>query len=114
MKLNNAKVRVSTKAKVKREDKVEVIAGKQKGKIAKVLQVNVLDRQVLVEGVNVVKRHTKPSMFNPEGGIVEKTLPIDISNVMVYCEKCKRGVRVGYEGEGRDKKRVCKRCHSDI
>lgn len=92
--------------KIKKDDLVRVIAGKDKGKEGKVLSVDVKNHRVLVEGVNKVSRHTKPNMQNQQGGIIEKEAPIDISNVM-YLYKGKP-VRVGFTGEKRDKTRVAK------
>ena len=93
-------------SKIKKDDLVRVIAGKDKDKEGKVLAVDVKNNTVLVEGVNKVFKHTKPSMANQQGGIVEKEAPLDMSNVM-YLYKGKT-VRVGFTGEGKDKKRVAK------
>ena len=90
--------------KIKKGDTVKVIAGKDKDKEGKVLSVK--DGKVLVEGVNIVTKHTKPSAANQNGGIVQKEAPIDISNVM-YVHKGKP-VRVGFQGEKKDKVRVAK------
>ncbi len=92
--------------KIKKNDQVIVITGKDKGKEGKVLSVDVKNHKVLVEGVNKVFRHTKPNMQNQQGGIIEKEAPIDISNVM-YLHKGKP-VRVGFTGEKKDKVRVAK------
>ena len=93
-------------SKIKKGDLVKVIAGKDKDKEGKVLSVDVKNHKVLVEGVNKVFKHTKPSYQNQQGGIIEKEAPIDISNVM-YLHKGKP-VKVGFKGEGKDKKRVAK------
>jgi large subunit ribosomal protein L24 len=93
-------------SKIKKGDLVRVIAGKDKDKEGKVLSVDVKNNKVLVEGVNKVFKHTKPSYQNQQGGIVEKEAPIDISNVM-YLYKGKP-VRVGFTGTQKDKKRVAK------
>ncbi|MCR5103883.1 MAG: 50S ribosomal protein L24 [Eubacterium sp.] len=93
-------------SKIKKGDLVRVIAGKDKDKEGKVLSVDVKNQKVLVEGVNKVFKHSKPSYANQQGGIIEKEAPIDISNVM-YLYKGKP-VRVGFTGEGKDKKRVAK------
>ncbi|MDE5967307.1 MAG: 50S ribosomal protein L24 [Lachnospiraceae bacterium] len=92
--------------KIKKDDLVRVITGKDKGKEGKVLSVDTKNHKVLVEGVNKVFRHTKPNMQNQQGGIIEKEAPIDISNVM-YLYKGKP-VRVGFTGEKKDKVRVAK------
>lgn len=87
--------------KIKKGDTVKVIAGKDNGKEGKVISVNPKDSKVVVEGVNVVKKHTKPSVANQEGGIVETEAAIDISNVM-YVHKGKT-TRVGFKMD-KDKK----------
>ena len=92
--------------KIKVGDMVKVIAGKDKDKEGKVLLVNHKDNTVVVEGVNMIKKHTKPSAANQNGGIVEKEAPIDASNVM-YLHKGK-AVRVGFQVEGDKKVRVAK------
>lgn len=92
--------------KIKKDDLVKVIAGKDKGKEGKVLAVDTKNNTVLVEGVNIVHKHSKPSMQNQAGGIIEKEAPIDLSNVM-YVYKGKP-VRIGFEGEKKNKVRVAK------
>ncbi len=93
-------------SKIKKDDLVQVITGKDKGKSGKVLSVDTKNHKVLVEGVNMVSKHSKPSMTNQQGGIIEKEAPIDISNVM-YVHKGKP-VRIGFQGEKKDKVRVAK------
>ena len=101
--------------KIKKDDKVMVIAGKEKGKIGTVLKVDREKLKVVVEKVNVVKRHTKPSQNAPQGGIVEKEAPLHISNVMLICSKCAQPTRVGKRvlEDGR-KVRFCKKCNEII
>ena len=91
-------------SKIKKGDTVKVIAGKDKGKEGKVLSVK--DGKVLVEGVNTVTKHTKPSQANPQGGIIHKEAAIDISNVM-YVNKGKT-TRVGFKLDGDKKVRYAK------
>ncbi len=93
-------------SKIRKDDLVRVIAGKDKGKEGKVLSVDPKNNKVLVEGVNKVYKHSKPSAKNQQGGIIEKEAPIDISNVM-YLYKGSP-VRVGFQGEKKDKVRVAK------
>ena len=93
-------------SKIKKDDLVQVITGKDKGKTGKVLSVDTKNNKVLVEGVNMVSKHSKPSMTNQQGGIIEMEAPIDISNVM-YVHKGKP-VRIGFQGEKKDKVRVAK------
>ena len=92
--------------KIKKGDMVKVIAGKDKDKEGKVISVNKKDNTVLVEGVNMIKKHTKPSVANQQGGIVSQEGPIDLSNVM-YLHKGK-ATRVGFKMDGDKKVRVAK------
>jgi len=98
------------KTRIRRDDEVVVIAGKDRGARGKVVRVLPREGRLIVAGVNVVKRHTKPGP-NTRGGIVEREAPIAISNVMFYCPHCKRGVRLGakFLEDGR-KVRVCRKC----
>lgn len=101
---------------VQKNDTVKVIAGNALGKQGKVLKVFPERSRIIIEGVNVMKRHSRPSQKNPQGGIVQKEAPIHISNVMVVCPKCGKTTRVGFATvkdatSGKDKKlRVCKHC----
>ena len=92
--------------KIKKGDTVKVIAGKDKDKEGKVIAVDTKNHRVLVEGVNMVTKHTKPSQANPQGGIVQQSAPIDMSNVM-YVSKGKAS-RVGFKMEGDKKVRYAK------
>ena len=92
--------------KIKKDDMVQVVAGKDKGKEGKVLSVDAKKGTVVVEGINKVYKHSKPSMANQAGGIIEMEAPLSISNVM-YLYKGKP-VRIGFEGTGKDKVRVAK------
>jgi large subunit ribosomal protein L24 len=95
---------------VKKNDTVMVTTGKDKGKTGKVLRINQKSDRVIVEKVNVIKRHVRPSQKS-KGGIMERESPIAVSNVMVYCEKCSKPVRVGNKIlEDGKKVRYCKRC----
>ena len=101
--------------KIRKDDKVIVIAGKEKGKIGTVLKVDKERQRIVVEKVNIVKRHTKPTANAPQGGIIEKEAPIHISNVMLICNKCAQPTRVGKKilEDGR-KIRICKKCKEPI
>ena len=92
--------------KIKKDDTVKVIAGKDNGKEGKVVSVDPKNGKVVVEGVNVVKKHTKPSMANQNGGIITKEAPIDASNVM-YVHKGKT-TRIGFKMENDKKVRFAK------
>jgi len=95
--------------KIKKGDKVQVIAGKDKGTVAEVQAVLPKSNRVIVEGVNVAKKHQKPNNANPDGGIVNKEMPINASNVMLYDSKAKKVSRVGYKDEKGTKTRVYKK-----
>ena len=96
--------------KIKKGDKVLVISGKNRGKIGKVIDVFPRDLKVIVEGVNIQKRHIRPKKQDESGQIVEIAAPISVSNIKLICEKCNKATRVGYKIEGGEKFRVCKKC----
>ena len=99
------------KCYIKKDDKVKIIAGKDKGKIGKVLKVDRKKGGILVEKINIVKRHSKPTQQNRQGGIVEKEMPIQWSNVMVMCGKCVKPARVKIQRlEDGKKIRACVKC----
>lgn len=100
---------------VRKGDTVEIIAGKHRGKRGKVLKVIPKTGRLIIEGVNVVKRHSKPTQKLPQGGIVEKEAPLHGARVMLVCPKCGQAARVGhgYLGDG-TKIRVCKNCGEQI
>lgn len=83
--------------KIRKNDKVRIIAGNDRGKEGKVLKVFPASNKIIVEKVNLIKRHTRATQRNPQGGIVEKEGPIDISNVMLVCPKTGEPTRVGRE-----------------
>ena len=102
--------------RIRKDDKVMVIAGKDAGKIGKVLKILRKTDRVRVDKANKVKRHRRPNPYAQQpGGIVEKEMPIHVSNVMVVCSACGKATRVGYrtiESEGKEKKvRFCKKCN---
>jgi len=95
-------------------DKVMVITGKDAGKESKVTRVLKSKGKVLVEGVNTAKRHTKPSGATMQGGIIDKDMPIDASNVMIVCEECgPTRVSRRFDNVGA-KHRVCRKCGGDL
>ncbi|RAO99344.1 50S ribosomal protein L24 [Petrotoga sp. 9PW.55.5.1] len=97
--------------KIKKDDTVEVISGKDKGKKSKVLRVILKENKVVVDNINVVKKHQKPTQQMREGGIIEQPKPIDISNVMLICPNCDQKARVGFKFlEDGSKARYCKKC----
>ncbi len=97
--------------RVKKDDKVIVIAGKEKGKIGTVLKVDSEKGRAVVEKVNVVKKHARPGPQTAQGGIIEKEGPLNISNLMIVCNKCAEPTRIGMRRlEDGAKVRVCKKC----
>ncbi len=97
-------------ARIKKGDLVEVISGRYKGKRGRVLRVIPKENKVIVEGVNMVKRHQRPNPRMREGGIVEKEAPIYASKVMVVCPTCNQRTRVGFKVVDGHKVRYCKKC----
>ena len=101
--------------KIRKNDNVIVVAGKSKGKRGRVHRVFPRDDLVLVEGVNIIKRHMRPRAGVRQAGIVEREAPIHISNVMLICAKCGQATRVGFQFlEDGTKVRVCRHCHETI
>ncbi len=102
--------------KIHKNDTVMVVAGNARGKTGKVLKMFRDDRRVIVEGVNIIRRHTRASQKNPQGGIVQKEAPINASNVMVICPKCNKPSRVGRKPVSdsttgrKHMMRVCRNC----
>ena len=102
-----------TKLKIKSGDTVKVVAGDHKGSEGKVLTVLIENNKAIVEGVNMVKKHTKPSAQNPQGGIIEKEAPIHISNLSLLTSKGE-ATKVGYRMEGDKKVRYSKKSNEVI
>jgi large subunit ribosomal protein L24 len=100
---------------INKEDTVYVITGKEKGKKGRVLFVDKGKNRVLVEKVNIIKKHMKPSKKHAQGGIIEKEAPIAISNVLLSCPKCSKPTRIGVSLlESGKKHRTCKKCKEVI
>jgi len=97
------------KYKLRREDLVQVIAGKDKGKQGKILKIDREKGRVIVAGVNMIKKAMKKKTQQDRGGIVELEASLHISNVMIVCKKC-GPVKIGYKLDGDTKKRVCRKC----
>jgi large subunit ribosomal protein L24 len=103
------------KSHLKKDDKVKIIAGKDKGKIGKVLKVSRDKDRVLVENINIIKRHSRPTPTNKQGGIIESEAPIHWSNVMLMCNKCVSPVRIKMQRLDNGKNvRVCRKCNEII
>jgi large subunit ribosomal protein L24 len=96
---------------IRKNDSVMVIAGRERGKTGKVLRVVPEKGALIIERVNLVKRHSKPRGPQQPGGIVEKEAAIHASNIMIMCDKCNAPVRIGHKQLGDGKKiRICRRC----
>ncbi len=100
---------------IKKNDRVKVLSGKNKGKEGKVIKVNREKDTALVEHVNIIKRHTKAGGAGKQGGIVEKEAPIQLSKLMLICPKCSKPSRVGIKSlEDGDRVRFCKKCQEQL
>ena len=99
---------------IRRGDIVQVIAGNDKGKTGKVLRVFPKTNRLLVERVNFIKRHVKPTQKNPQGGVIEREAAMHISNVLLVCPSCSAATRTGVRIEGDGKTRFCKKCNVQV
>jgi len=100
---------------IKKNDTVLVVAGKEKGKKGRVISVEPKKDKILIERINIIKRHMKPSKKYSQGGIIEKEAPLHISNVMLVCSKCGKPTRIGNTVLSDGKKaRICKKCKEVI
>ncbi len=99
---------------LKKNDSVMVVTGKEKGKTGRILLFLPKSSRVLVEKLNLVKRHQKPTQKSPQGGIVEKESGIHISNLMLICPKCVKPVRISKKIVDKKKVRICKKCEEVI
>lgn len=109
-----ARVARAAKVHVRKGDLVEVRKGVDRGKRGKVLEVHPREGRVVVEGVRLIKRHTRPSRTNPQGGVVESPAPIYAANVMLVCPSCNQAVRFGTDRSGEQAVRVCRNCGKTI
>ena len=99
---------------IKKNDTVIVLSGKDKGVKGKVLTAMPSENKLIVENVNMATCHTKPRKQGETGGIVKRETPIRACKVALYCEKCGKGVRVGYKMDGDKKTRICRKCGAEI
>ncbi len=102
------------KLHVKRDDTVVIISGDDKGKKGKVLEVSPKEGKIIVEGVNIVKKHVKPRPPQENGGIVEAEGPFYASKAQLYCSKCKKATRAAVKVDGDKKVRVCAKCGAEL
>lgn len=104
---------MAVKIKIRKGDTVLVISGKAKGKTGKVLRIDTEKQRVVVERLNMIKRHRKPTQQNPQG-MIEKEGSIHLSNVMYYCSRCSDGVRLGIKRTEGGRLRVCRSCGAEM
>ena len=100
--------------KLKKGDNVLITAGKDKGRTGKIMKSFPKDLKVLVEGINLKKKHVRPKKEGEKGQVVDIPAPLDISNIKIICPKCGKATRIGYKTEGEVKNRICKKCRQII
>jgi large subunit ribosomal protein L24 len=110
MKNKNLKI---NNLKIKTGDNVQILLGKDRGKSGKILRVWTKENKVLVENINIYKRHVKKTAQH-EGGVLDIPKPVNSSNVSLICPSCKKTTRVGIKIEGNNKMRICKKCNEEI
>jgi large subunit ribosomal protein L24 len=109
--------RVATQKKkfrIKKGDTVQVMQGKEAGKRGKVLRLLADEERVVVERVNFIKRHVRPSQKTPQGGVIEREASMHVSSVRLVCPSCGQPARVGIRRDGEDKVRFCKKCNVQV
>lgn len=99
---------------LKKNDSVVIKSGAFKGKRGKVLKINKEAGRIVVEGINKRNKYIRPSQEHPQGGVINIEFPIHISNVMYFCDKCKKGIRIGVEIKEKSKNRVCRTCGKSL
>jgi large subunit ribosomal protein L24 len=105
----------TNKLKIRKGDRVRVLSGKDRGKEGVVMRALPADGKVIVEGVNIAKKHQRPTRMTEQGGIIDKNMPIDVSNVAVISPKDGKPTRVGYRFDDNGNKiRVCKRTGAEL
>lgn len=103
------------KLHIRKGDKVQVICGKDKGRVSTVIRAIPESHRVVVEKTNMVKKHMRPNQQNTQGGIIDMEAPLDVSNVMIVCPKCNKPTRVSVGKNDAGKKvRICKKCGKQI
>ena len=105
---------VKTKVKLKVDDTVVVISGTEKGKRGKIRKIDRQNSRLIIEGINKRTKYVKPSQAYPEGGVINIEFPIHLSNVMIFCDSCKKNVRISVKLDGDTKSRVCNSCGKSL
>ena len=106
--------KLQCEVKIKKNDTVLIISGKDRGKKGKVIKSLPKENKIVVEGINLRKKHIRPRRQGEKGQIVEIAAPLDVSNVKLICPKCKKSTRVGYRVVEKNKYRICKKCGQEI
>ena len=105
----------NAKTHLKVNDRVEVITGRDKGRVGKVIRIDRSRGRAVVEKINMIKRHTRPNQLNQQGGIIDKEAPVAISNLKLICPKCAQTSRTGHKLlEDGTKVRICKKCNESV
>jgi len=99
---------------IRKDDTVMVVTGKDRGHTGRVVNVYPKRGRVMVEGAARAKRHTKPTQKNQQGGILDKEMPIDISNVQIMCKSCGKPTRIGHRLVDGEKVRICRKCEAEL
>lgn len=100
--------------KVKKGDKVKILSGKDRGSEGKVINSFPEEDRIIVDGINLVKKHRKPRRSGEKGERITKPAPIDASNVQLICPKCGKPTRIGHKITNNEKARICKKCEAEI
>ena len=100
--------------RIKKDDNVKVISGKDGGKTGKVLRTIRSRNRIVVDGLNIIKKHTRPKKEGEKGERVEIPASINVSNVMLVCPNCSKSTRIAYSKNGEAKMRICKKCGKEI
>jgi large subunit ribosomal protein L24 len=101
--------------KIRKGDRVKVLTGKDRGKEGTVMRAIPKDRKVIVDGINVAKKHQAPTRTTQQGGIIDKDMPLPVANVALVCPTCGKATRVGYKIDNSGQKvRICRKCGGEI
>lgn len=100
--------------KIKKNDTVKMLTGKDRGKTGKVIKVDTKSGKITIEGLNVYKKHVRPRKQGEKGEIVQVTRPVNISNVGLICPGCNKTIRVGYRFQNKNKVRYCRKCGQNL
>ncbi len=100
--------------KIHKGDQVLIISGKDKGRKGKVIEALPKQARIIIENINLRKKHVRPKKSGEKGQIVELPGPLDVSNVKIICPRCTKAARISYKLEGKKKYRICKKCNQEV